>query len=136
MTAEPVTTPPIAPAPDEDSAPYWAALRQHRLRVQECRGCARRRFPPTPACPYCAHPGSDWVEVPATGTVYSFIVVHRTFDPAFAGEVPYPIATVDLDAGARIVARLAGTPAIGTRVTGMFVDHDGWVELRFRTEDR
>jgi uncharacterized OB-fold protein len=46
--------------------------------------------------------------------------------------VPYVIATVDLDAGARMVGRLAGAPAIGARVAHEFVDHDTWTELRFR----
>jgi uncharacterized OB-fold protein len=125
---------PPAPVPDEDSAPYWAALREHRVQLQTCTSCARRSFPPVPACPYCANPETRWEEVPATGSIYSFITVHRAFDPAFAGDVPYVIATVDLDAGVRMVGRLTGAPAIGARVAHEFVDHGTWTELRFRPE--
>ena len=53
--------------------------------------------------------------------------------PAFAGEVPYAIATVDLDGGGRIFARVTPTEdvVIGARVTPSFVDHSEWTELRF-----
>jgi hypothetical protein len=31
--------------------------------------------------------------------VYSWVVVHKAFDPVFANDVPYVILTVDLDEG-------------------------------------
>jgi uncharacterized OB-fold protein len=131
MTRDTVPAPP-APVPDEDSRPYWAALREHRVQLPKCLSCGRRRFPPAPACPYCGSQQTRWEEAAATGSVYSFITVHRAFDPAFARDVPYVIATVDLDAGVRMIGRLAGVPAVGARVAPEFVDHGGWTELRFR----
>jgi hypothetical protein len=122
------------PEPDQESAPHWAALRERRIVLQACTACGRRRFPPTPGCPYCADPGMRWEEVPGTGTVYSLITVHRAFDPAFAAEVPYDIATVDLDGGGRMVGRAAGSPAIGARVAPAFADHGDWTELRFTAD--
>ena len=69
--------------------------------------------------------------------MYSFIEVRRAFDPAFADDIPYTIATVDLDRGGRLVARIDGGAAIGDRLTPVFVDHDAWTELRFaRSEAR
>jgi uncharacterized protein len=69
--------------------------------------------------------------------VYSWVGVQRPMTPAFAGEVPYTVATVDLDGGARVFGRV--TPleevAIGVRVAPEFVDHSEWTELRFRVED-
>lgn len=120
------------PVPDLDSKAYWDELRAHRIVLQRCADCDRRRFPAMPSCPYCGHPQWRSEEIAGTGTVFSYIVVHRTFDPAFDGDLPYPIATVDLDGGGRIVARLDGTPAIDARVDPDFVDHPGWTELRFR----
>jgi hypothetical protein len=86
-----------------------------------------------PSCPYCGTEGGTDVEVPGTGTVYSWVGVHRAMTPAFAGEVPYTVATVDLDGGGRIFARVSpsGAVAIGVAVVPEFVDHDGWTELRF-----
>jgi hypothetical protein len=40
--------------------------------------------------------------------VYSWVVVHIALDPAFAGEVPYAIVTVDLEEGPRVFARFDG----------------------------
>jgi uncharacterized protein len=121
------------PQTDVGSEPYWDSLRHHRLQIQACESCARRRFPVTPACPYCAHPGSRWETPEGTGEVYSFVVVHRTFDPAFEADVPYVVATVDLDGGGRMLARMDRAPEIGDRVVADYVDHDAWTELRFAT---
>ena len=121
----------LRPAPDADSAPYWQGLREHRLALQRCRSCAHQRFPALPTCPYCASPDATWHDVDGAATVYSFIEVRRAFDPSFADDIPYTIATVDLDTGGRLVARIDGQAAIGDRLTPVFVDHDAWTELRF-----
>jgi uncharacterized OB-fold protein len=122
-----------APTPDQLSEPFWAALAERRVLVQECPACGRRRFPRLPSCPYCAAEGGTDVEVPGTGTVYSFVRMHRALTPAMADEVPYTIATVDLDGGGRIFGRVEPAEAvvIGLAVGPVFVDHDGWTELRF-----
>lgn len=122
---------PPRPADDEDSAPYWAGLREHRVRVQACASCGRRRFPPVPACPYCAHPHQRWEEATGEGVLYSSIEVHRTLDPQFADDVPYTIGTVDLDGGGRMLARVEGSVELDARVRPVFVDHGDWTELRF-----
>jgi uncharacterized OB-fold protein len=124
------------PVPDHDSETFWAELRAHRIVLQSCTGCGRRRFPAIPSCPYCAHPEWRFDEVSGTGSVFSYIIVHRAFDPAFTADVPYPIGTVDLDGGGRIVARIEGTPAVDSRVTPAFVDHPEWTELRFRMVEK
>lgn len=130
------TPAPARPEPDQDSAPYWEALRAHRVSLPRCESCSRRHFPPTPSCPFCSHATMRWDDVSASGSIYSFITVHRAFDPAFTDEVPYVIATIDVDAGARMIGRLTGEPAIGARVEPEFVDHDDWTELRFRAVPR
>lgn len=84
-----------------------------------------------PSCPYCAARGSEHLEAAGTGSVYSWIVVRRAFNPAFAGDVPYVIATIDLDEGCRILARLDAEPAFELPVKASYIRHDGWTELRF-----
>jgi uncharacterized protein len=132
MTSEAATAPPV-PASDHDSQEFWTELRAHRIVLQRCTGCDRRRFPAIPSCPYCAHPEWRSEEISGTGTVFTYIVVHRAFDAAFTADVPYAVATVDLDGGGRIAARLGGIAAIGAPVAPVFVDHPEWTELRFRT---
>ena len=122
-----------APTVDEHSAPFWEALKEHRIVVQRCPVCGRQRFPRLPTCPYCGAVGGNDVEIDGTGTVYSYVGVHRALTEAFAGEEPYAIVTVDLDGGGRILGRLSPPEraAIGQRVEPEFVDHEGWTELRF-----
>lgn len=120
-----------APVPDHESAPWWQALREHRLTVQICTTCRHRWLPRTPGCPYCGATTLDDVDAPGPGTVYSYVRAHRPMSPAMAEETPYTIAAVDLDGGGRVFARVEGDDIhIGMRVEPRFVDHDGWTELR------
>ena len=85
-----------APVEDRDSAPWWAAVRAHRLTVQACDGCGTLRFPPRSICARCRSRASAWVEVSGEGTVASWVVVHHAFLPVYAGAVPFAIALVRL----------------------------------------
>ena len=121
------------PVPDVDSAFYWQGLGEHRLLLQKCSQCHRCRFPAMPSCPYCAASESTVVEASGNGSIYSWIVVHRAFDPAFHGDLPYTLATIDLEEGGRTVARLEGAKAqFGMPVRASYFDHPGWTELRFQ----
>jgi uncharacterized OB-fold protein len=122
------------PVPDDHSRPFWTGLAEHRIVLQECDVCGRRRFPRLPTCPYCGAPGGHDVDVPGTGQVYSFVRAHRALTPTFATDVPYSVATVELDGGGRMIGRVVppDRAAIGARVGPEFVDHDGWTELQFR----
>ena len=123
---------PTPPEPDADSTFFWDALKEKKLLIQRCGDCGRSRFPPMPRCPYCASAKYSVIEAGGGGTVYTWVVVHRAFDPAFTDEVPFTLATVDLDEGARIVGRLEGTsPLFGMRVQATFFNHPSWTELRF-----
>ena len=59
----------------------------------------------------------------STGTLWSFAEYHRAFDPAFADDLPYTVALVELDDGPRMYGRLLGDPstfAVGARVHAVF----------------
>ena len=119
-----------APRVDSDSESYWAALREHRIVLQQCDACGKKRFPPMPSCPWCATPGGVDVETDGRGAVYSWITVHRQL--TVPRDVPYTVATVQLDDGPRMLGQLDGVAAADARVEPTFVDHDDWTELRFR----
>jgi uncharacterized OB-fold protein len=122
------------PVPDEDSAEYWSALRDHRIRLQRCTACGETRAPRMPGCPQCGSDGFDDVEVPGTGKVYSWVVIHRPLGGLTAEQLPRTIATVELDEGCRILGRLVGAGeeiGVDLPVAPLFFDHDGWTELAF-----
>ncbi len=97
--------PPLA---DATTLPWWEAASEHRLVVQRCTACGATRLPPAPVCSECHSMASDWQEVPGTGEVYTYTIVHRPIAPG--QEVPFVIAVVALEAsgGVRIISNLVG----------------------------
>jgi uncharacterized OB-fold protein len=86
----------LAPEADLDSAPFWAAVREHRLIVERCGECAAYRFPARPICPRCHSWRSAWTEVSGRGRVLSWVVTHHVTHPAFVRQLPYPVLLVEL----------------------------------------
>jgi uncharacterized OB-fold protein len=105
-----LSTVPPKPLPDidYDSRAWWDALETGSLEIPRCNSCRRTFFPPQPGCPHCGSASWALVQSEGLGAVYSWVVVHHPFDPAFADEVPYTIVAGDLDEGARLVGRYWG----------------------------
>lgn len=120
-----------APVADEDSAPFWEALRRHQVLLQKCSNCHEIRFPPMPGCPNCG--SGDWEQVTASGRgrIYSWIVVHRPLGTIAEADLPCTLATVELDEGCRVLGRFTGDAGVDVRVSTHYVDHDDWTELAF-----
>ena len=108
------------PEPSRESRPYWDALREGRLVIQQCAACGKLRHYPRPVCDACYSMESTWCQVSGRGALHSWTVAHHPFHPGFTSELPYVLATVDLDEGVRVIAQLRGVaPAaltIGLRV--------------------
>ena len=96
------------PQPGPESLPYWEAARTRRLLLPLCSRCGKFWFPPSRRCPHCLSPDFDWREPKGEGRVYSFVVYHRVYHPAFEGEVPYVVALVELDEGPRMLTNIVG----------------------------
>jgi uncharacterized OB-fold protein len=107
-----VTVTPLLPLPQPsiETEPFWAAVQERRLIMPTCDACGTVTFPPTVACPNCSNPAFTWLPVSGRGTVYSFVVYHRVYHPAFADKVPYVVAVVDLEEGPRIISNIVGMP--------------------------
>jgi uncharacterized OB-fold protein len=91
------------PVVDAESAPFWEACREHRLLVQRCGACGAAVFFPRAICPECHADALGWEQASGRGTVYSFTVSHRPASPAWADDVPYAVAIVELDEGCRML---------------------------------
>ena len=85
------------PVPDADSAPFWAACKEHRLVAQRCLDCSRWRWPPQAFCRHCHSARFQWEDLRPTGRVVSHVTVERAFDKGFAADVPYVVAHVAID---------------------------------------
>jgi uncharacterized OB-fold protein len=116
------------PVPDEQSAGYWDAAARGELALPRCSVCGHLTMPPTAVCPSCGstEPDFTYVVVDGAGTVRSWTVVRDAFLPGFAGEVPYALVDVELDAqpGLRMIGRLVDGPVtdlrLGRRVSVAF----------------
>jgi uncharacterized protein len=113
---------------DQYTQPFWDAATDDRLLVPKCSHCGTFRMPPSAYCFNCQQRGLDWVELPGTGTVYSFTVVRHPLHPDLLGACPYIAGVVELDgtqgAGARMLVNIidvdVDTVKIGDRVEIVF----------------
>lgn len=96
------------PRLDELNRPFWDHARWGRLAIQACRRCDDLHFPPSPVCPRCLSDDQSWQPVRGTGTLESWIDVHRAYWPGFAAELPYRVCLVRLDEGVLLVSNLVG----------------------------
>lgn len=104
MSEAPTVSRPL-PEPDEDSAPFFEGAMQGKLMLIRCTDCGAKRLA-RKHCDTCFGPNFEWVESSGKGKVYTFSVMHQQFHPGF--QVPYNIATVELEEGPRINTNLVG----------------------------
>jgi uncharacterized OB-fold protein len=106
------------PAPDDLTAPYWAAAAKQRLVAERCTACGQFRHPPAAACARCGAVDSEWVELSGRGTVFSFIVDHRNMVPGFDGAYVVALVTPDEveDNSVRFATNLPGCALADVRI--------------------
>lgn len=108
----------IRPVENYDSKHYWQGLRDGKLLIQKCTGCATHRHPPQPMCENCQSLEWTAIESAGTGTIYSYTAIYYPEIPPF--DYPNAIVLVDLDDGVRLASQLEGTEVedikIGSRV--------------------
>jgi len=90
----------------EETRPFWEGTKKHKLVIQRCKDCGEFRFYPRTACIYCLSENTEWVEVSGKAKVYSFTIAHRPARPAFANDVPYNIAVIELEEGVRMTSNI------------------------------
>lgn len=115
---------PYLPRRTPDAEAYWEGTRQGELRYQVCDNCGSIVFHMRAVCPYCLSDELSLERSAGRGSVYSFTVVHRPPNPAYAGRAPYVLAIVALDEGFHMFTEIVhadpGQVAIGQRVRVVF----------------
>jgi hypothetical protein len=105
----------IPPAGDVDAVAFWDALEHGALLVAECGACGHHWLPPLPSCPRCAARDVTLAPAPASGSLYSWTVVHLAADPVYRAEAPYTVGLVTLDDGTRLYGRIIGVDRAALR---------------------
>jgi uncharacterized protein len=122
------TTPkrPVPTLTEPDTAPYWAATKQHRLTYQVCGTCGEITFYPRRHCTSCLSTDVRWHDSAGSGSVYTYTVIRQHGLPYFRSRVPYVVGFIDLDEGFRLLAEIDAPPdavQVGQRVTVGWEDH-------------
>ena len=101
--------------------PYWAAAREGRLLLKNCRACGKTHYYPRPLCPFCMSSDTQWLQAAGEGTIYSWSVERRAAPP-------YAIAFVTLPEGPTLLTNIVdcdlGALAVGQRVKLAFETRD------------
>jgi uncharacterized OB-fold protein len=120
--AEPLLPP--APTATGLAGDYFGWHGAGELRVQRCTACATWVHPPQYRCLDCGSADLAWTPMSGRGQLFTWAVTHRSFHPAFADDLPFVTAVVQLDEGPRIVTMLrrleAGQLVDGLRVRAEF----------------
>jgi hypothetical protein len=94
------------PTPTPESLPFYEGAKLGRLMIQRCGACGVHRFVARARCAECGSDRAEWVQASGRARLVSWAYVHQKYHPAFLAETPYPIATVELEEGPRLVSAL------------------------------
>ncbi|CAI8056898.1 hypothetical protein GBAR_LOCUS30990 [Geodia barretti] len=106
--------PKIIPVPNELSQPFWDAVNEQRLVLQNCTACEKLQYPPQASCQACGSAdGLEWKEVAGKGHIAAYIVIEDGRLNRRMLDQPYNLAlvTLDQDPTVNFYSNLPGVPA-------------------------
>jgi len=115
---------PLRPAVNDINRAFWDGCRRGELLLQRCTHCQRLRYPAAVVCPSCLGREAEWQRVSGRGKVFSFVIFHRAYHPAWEHKVPYNVALIELDEGPIMLSNVIGVDnarlAVGLPVQAAF----------------
>lgn len=117
------------PRPTPLTQAWWEACRNHELLIQRCSKCGHFQFYPRTFCTACNSPDVEWAPASGRGRVKTFTVIRQPVSKAYAPEVPYLIALIQLEEGPTMMSALVEcepeSAAVGMPVEVVF---EQWTE--------
>jgi uncharacterized OB-fold protein len=103
------------PLPDPDTAFFWEATAEKKLKILRCQDCKTYIHYPKPSCWNCSGSNVAPEEVSGRGTVYSYTVTHQAV-PGY--EPPFAVVIVELEeqAGLRMVSNVVDVAPDDVRI--------------------
>ena len=90
--------PKIIPVADDLSKPFWDAVNEKRLILQNCTDCNRLQYPPRQTCLACGSGEKlEWKEVEGKGHISTSIVIEDGRLNRRMPDQPYNLALITLD---------------------------------------
>jgi uncharacterized OB-fold protein len=93
---------------NELNQPYWDSLVKGNLSFQHCTCCGHNWLPARSECPQCLEDKWTWQVATGKAKLISWVVYHMAYHPAFAKRLPYAVAVVELEEGARLISNVIG----------------------------
>jgi len=125
----------VWPEIKEVAKPFYEGMQQHKVMIQQCTRCSTHLPPAQIICDHCGSNDLKWIEVDGSGEIYSYVVYHRSFHPAFDDQVPYTVALIELKEGPRLMGHLKLTQGqtykVGSAVVASFQTMDKNNELLY-----
>ena len=114
---------------------YEQFLKEEKIMGSKCKKCGALALPPRPICVSCLGSELEWVQFRGVGKLAAFtsiVVAPPTMaKEGFGKNNPYVVGVVELEEGAKIVARITGVDAkkpeeikVGTPLKAEFI-HSG-----------
>lgn len=94
------------PIIDADSKPYWDSAKSGKLVMQYSKDSDEYFLYSRSLTNTLNDKNITWKEVTGRGEIYSFTYVHTPAGEAFKNDVPYIVALITLEEGARIIANI------------------------------
>ena len=96
----------VRPLITDTSRPYWNALRQGHIEIQQCDRCTKWVFYPRNLCVHCGSMALSWQRVSGQATLYTFTVAVVPVSIDFVDDTPLLLAVAELAHGVRIPTTL------------------------------
>ena len=121
---------------------YEQFVKERKVMGSKCKNCGALSLPPRPICISCFGTKMEWVEFKGTGRLAAFssIVVAPPYmvKEGFNRNNPYVVGVVELEEGAKTVARIIGFDAkkpelikVGTPLKAEFLEKVEGPERRY-----
>jgi len=94
---------------------FYKSISQKKLMGGKCRKCGKIHLPPRPLCDKCLSTEFEWVELPRTGRLLTYTIIHVA-PTQFQNMAPYAVGIVQLENGVKIPGMIKDAPLDKIRV--------------------
>lgn len=85
---------------------WWQACRVGKLMIQRCGQCGDFQFYPRIICSNCMSDQLEWFQASGRGKVLTFTICRIPVAEAYAADVPYVVALVELEEGPTMMSNI------------------------------
>ncbi|WP_085991209.1 Zn-ribbon domain-containing OB-fold protein [Oceanobacillus senegalensis] len=117
------------PEPTVETEKFWQGCRKRELLIQQCNECGHYQFYPRIMCTDCMSRNIDWMSATGRGKVKTYTIIYRAISKAYAKDVPYVVAIIELEEGPSLMSNVVGCKPEEVKVgQEVMVTFEDWSE--------